>query len=101
MDEENHTFGALPEYYSDILRECIATCMSFDPKRRPTANDLYQLAQIPLCDQHLEDSVEKLISKDIKGSYGNDVDQAFLKACYFGNEFVARHLLERGANVQR
>jgi hypothetical protein len=99
MDEEYDAFRALPQCYCDMLRECIAMCMSSNSKKRPTVNDLYQFAKISLSDRHLDNTMDTLILKDLKENFKNELDQALLKACFFGNERVAQRLLEKGAIV--
>ena len=71
MDEEHDTFGALPQAYSDMLRKCIADCMSFEPRNRPSARDLYELAQLSLSDHDMCKAATELLYNDVRNTFNN------------------------------
>ena len=45
MERDGDTYSPLPEQYSDKLRKCVDSCLSFYPETRPSALSLFRVSQ--------------------------------------------------------
>ncbi|MCJ1391016.1 hypothetical protein MMC18_003877 [Xylographa bjoerkii] len=55
METESEAYGPIPEHYSDQLRNCIASCLSYYPQTRPNALRLFQQSQQRVKSNNKED----------------------------------------------